>query len=44
MMLTASNQKVMGKFAVTGALRVTGWIATTAMAVASGAMLVTAAL
>jgi NRAMP (natural resistance-associated macrophage protein)-like metal ion transporter len=44
MMLTVSNQKVMGEFAVTGALRVTGWIATAAMAVASGAMLVTAVL
>ncbi len=44
MMLTASNRKVMGQFVVTGALRVTGWIATAAMAVASGAMLVTAVL
>ena len=44
MMLTASNQNVMGEFAVTGALRITGWVATAAMAVASGAMLVTAVL
>jgi Mn2+/Fe2+ NRAMP family transporter len=42
MMLTASNRKVMGQFVVTGALRVTGWIATAAMAVASAGMILTA--
>jgi Mn2+/Fe2+ NRAMP family transporter len=44
MMLTASNHKVMGEFAVAGALRVTGWIATAAMAVASAGMLLTAVI
>jgi NRAMP (natural resistance-associated macrophage protein)-like metal ion transporter len=44
MMLTASNQRVMGEFAVSGALRVTGWIATAAMAVASAAMILTAVI
>jgi NRAMP (natural resistance-associated macrophage protein)-like metal ion transporter len=44
MMLTASNQRVMGEFAVSGALRVTGWIATAAMAVASAGMILTAVI
>jgi len=42
MMLTASNERVMGEFAVGGALRVTGWIATAAMAAASAGMILTA--
>jgi len=42
MMLTASNESVMGEFAVNGVLRVTGWIATAAMAVASAGMVLTA--
>jgi NRAMP (natural resistance-associated macrophage protein)-like metal ion transporter len=44
MMLTASNENAMGEFAVNGALRVTGWIATAAMAVASVGMVLTALL
>jgi len=44
MMLTASNQRVMGEFAVSGALRVTGWIATAAMAAASAGMILTAVI
>jgi NRAMP (natural resistance-associated macrophage protein)-like metal ion transporter len=44
MMLMAANQKVMGKFAVTGALRVVGWIATGAMAVAAVSMILTSLL
>jgi len=42
MMLTASNERVMGEFAVNGVLRVTGWVATAAMAVASAGMVLTA--
>jgi Mn2+/Fe2+ NRAMP family transporter len=44
MMLTASNKNVMGEFAINGALRVTGWIATATMAVALAGMVLTALL
>jgi NRAMP (natural resistance-associated macrophage protein)-like metal ion transporter len=44
MMLTASNKNVMGEFAIDGALRITGWVATAAMAVASAGMVLTALL
>jgi len=39
MMLVAANPKVMGKFVVTGALRVVGWIATAVMALSAAGML-----
>jgi Mn2+/Fe2+ NRAMP family transporter len=41
MMLIARSSKVMGTFAVTGALSYVGWTATGAMAVASFGMLLT---
>jgi NRAMP (natural resistance-associated macrophage protein)-like metal ion transporter len=44
MMLTASNKNVMGEFAIDGALRITGWVATAAMAAASAGMVLTALL
>jgi Mn2+/Fe2+ NRAMP family transporter len=44
MMLITSNKKIMGKFTVTGARRVVGWLATAAMAAAAIGMGVTAIL
>ncbi len=44
MMIMVSNERIMGKFIIGGALRVTGWIATAAMAAASAGMILTAAL
>jgi NRAMP (natural resistance-associated macrophage protein)-like metal ion transporter len=44
MMLMTANEKVMGKFVVTGALRAVGWIATGAMAAAAVGMIVTSLL
>jgi NRAMP (natural resistance-associated macrophage protein)-like metal ion transporter len=44
MMLMMSNRNVMGKFVVTGMLRVVGWIATLAMAAAAAGMAIAAML
>jgi Mn2+/Fe2+ NRAMP family transporter len=41
MMLMTANRKVMGKFVVTGPLRVVGWIATAVMAAAAIGMIAT---
>jgi Mn2+/Fe2+ NRAMP family transporter len=41
MMIMTSNEKIMGKFIVTGSLRIVGWIATAVMAAAAVAMAVT---
>jgi Mn2+/Fe2+ NRAMP family transporter len=41
MMLMTSNKKIMGKFIVTGGLRIVGWIATAVMAAAAAAMAIT---
>ena len=38
MMLMTSNKKIMGKFIITGSLRIAGWIATAVMAAAAAAM------
>jgi NRAMP (natural resistance-associated macrophage protein)-like metal ion transporter len=38
MMIMTSNKKIMGKFIVTGPLRIIGWIATAAMGAAAAAM------
>jgi len=38
MMLMTSNKNVMGKFVVTGMLRLVGWIATLAMGFAAAGM------
>ena len=44
MMLISSNERIMGKFAVEGALKGMGWFATAVMAAASIAMIATAVL
>jgi Mn2+/Fe2+ NRAMP family transporter len=44
MMIMTSNKKIMGKFIVTGSLRIVGWIATAAMGAAAGAMAITSFL
>jgi Mn2+/Fe2+ NRAMP family transporter len=44
MMLITSNKKIMGKFTVTGARRIVGWLATAVMAAAAMGMGVTAFL
>jgi NRAMP (natural resistance-associated macrophage protein)-like metal ion transporter len=44
MMLITSNRKIMGKFVVTGILRLIGWLATAVMAVAAAGMGITASL
>jgi Mn2+/Fe2+ NRAMP family transporter len=44
MMLMTSNKSVMGKFVVTGMLRIFGWIATLAMAAAAAGMGIAAVL
>jgi Mn2+/Fe2+ NRAMP family transporter len=44
MMLMTSKKTIMGPFAIRGTLRLTGWIATAAMAAASAAMVLTGAL
>jgi NRAMP (natural resistance-associated macrophage protein)-like metal ion transporter len=41
MMIMTSNRKMMGKFIVTGPLRLMGWVATIVMGAAAGAMAVT---
>lgn len=41
MMLMTSNKKIMGKFIITGSLRIVGWIATAVMAAAAAAMAIT---
>jgi Mn2+/Fe2+ NRAMP family transporter len=41
MMLMTSNKKIMGKFIITGSLRIVGWIATAVIAVAAAAMAIT---
>jgi Mn2+/Fe2+ NRAMP family transporter len=44
MMIMTSNKKMMGKFIVTGPLRIIGWIATAAMGAATGGMAITSFL
>jgi Mn2+/Fe2+ NRAMP family transporter len=44
MMLIGSNERIMGKFAVEGALKGVGWLATAVMAAASIVMITTAVL
>ena len=44
MMLISSNERIMGKFAVEGALKGVGWLATAVMAAASIVMITTAVL
>ena len=44
MMLITSNEKIMGKFTVTGLQRVVGWLATAVMAAAAVGMGVTATI
>jgi Mn2+/Fe2+ NRAMP family transporter len=44
MMLMTSKKTIMGPFAIRGTLRLTGWIATAAMAAASAAMVLTGVL
>ena len=41
MMLMASNKKMMGKFVITGPLRLMGWLSTAVMAAAAGVMAIT---
>jgi NRAMP (natural resistance-associated macrophage protein)-like metal ion transporter len=43
-MLLTSNSKIMGKFAVAGALRFVGWLATSVMGVAAIGLIITSAL
>jgi Mn2+/Fe2+ NRAMP family transporter len=38
MMLITSNKKIMGKFILTGGLKIVGWLATAIMAAAAAAM------
>ena len=44
MMLITSNRKIMGKFVLSGALKVFGWLATAVMAAAALGMGITAQL
>jgi Mn2+/Fe2+ NRAMP family transporter len=44
MMLITSNRKIMGKFILSGALKVFGWLATAVMAAAALGMGITAQL
>ena len=44
MMLITSNKKIMGKFVLTGGLKIVGWLATAVMAAAALGMAVTAQL
>ena len=44
MMIMTSNKKIMGKFTVTGPLRLIGWIATFVMGAAASAMAITSFL
>ena len=43
-MLLTSNSKIMGKFAVAGALRFVGWLATSVMGVAAIGLIITSSL
>jgi hypothetical protein len=43
-MLLTSNSKIMGKFAVAGALRFVGWLATSVMGIAAIGLIITSAL
>lgn len=44
MMFIGANRKIMGKFAISGPLRIVGWIATAAMTAAVAGMVITSAM